>query len=149
MPKRGTRQPATEKAPESAALQLLDGGGDTTVPAPVDPPDWLSDEATTLWHTLAPHTAPGTLTEGTAPAFAFLCNALATYVDADQMVQTAGVLIAEGQGLAPNPALAIRERADATVGKWARHFGLIPDPHTAAPATTQRPRTLPHLVEGG
>ncbi|MFI0406603.1 P27 family phage terminase small subunit [Actinomadura sp. 3N508] len=149
MTKRGNRQPGQE-APESAALQLLDGGGtNTTVPAPVDPPDWLSDEATTIWHTLAPRTAPGTLTQGTAPAFALLATALATYIDADQMIQTAGVLIAEGQGLAPNPALSIRDRADAAVGKWAKLFGLLPDARTAAPATPEQPRTLPHLVEGG
>ncbi|WP_433464154.1 P27 family phage terminase small subunit [Spirillospora sp. CA-128828] len=150
MAKRGTPQPG-RKAPESAALQLLDGGGNTTttVPAPVDPPDWLSPEAATIWHTLAPRTPPGALTEATAPAFAMLCNALATYTEADQLIQTAGILIAEGQGLTPNPALAIRDRADTTVGKWAKLFGLLPDTRTAAPATPERPRTLPHLVEGG
>lgn len=150
MSKRGNRQPGQE-APESAALQLIAGGGTTTVPAPggpPDPPDWLSTEAATIWHTLAPHTAPGTLHEGTAPAFALLATALATYIDAEQMVQTAGVLIAEGQGLAPNPALSIRDRADATVAKWAKLFGLLPDARTAAPASPERPRTLPHLVEG-
>ncbi|WP_141575878.1 P27 family phage terminase small subunit [Actinomadura sp. WMMA1423] len=148
MPKRGTRPPTAPQA-EAAALELVDGDTQSQPgPVPVDPPEWLSEDATTLWHTFAPHTAPGTLTPGTASAFALYCNALATYAEADQMVQTAGVLIADGQGLAPNPALAIRDRADTTIHRWANLFGLLPDPRTAAPAGTDRPRTLPHLVEG-
>lgn len=139
---RGNREPT--------ALTLL-GTGQADQPAPVDPPEWLSPDALDVWQTLAPQTAPGSLTEATAPTFAMLATALATYVEADQLIQSAGLLITAGMDLVPNPALAIRERADATAAKWARLFGLLPDPSGRAKAigpTGQKTRGLPHLIEG-
>ncbi|KAB2344868.1 P27 family phage terminase small subunit [Actinomadura rudentiformis] len=118
----------------------LDGGKT----AAVEPPGWLADEARSVWAQLAPVTAPGTLTAATAAAFALLCTAVATYAESDQLVQEAGMLIAEGQALVPNPALAIRSQADGTFGRWAREFGLTPDSQTPADAG---PRGARHLRE--
>jgi P27 family predicted phage terminase small subunit len=108
------------------------------------PPSWLSPEAQDIWRTLAPLVPAGRLTEATADLFAMYAVSLATYREADGLVQEAGILIAAGQDLAPNPALPIRGQADQTAARWARTFGLSPD---TAPANQPR-RKLPHLVEG-
>ncbi|WP_242882601.1 P27 family phage terminase small subunit [Actinomadura litoris] len=124
----------------AVATEPLDGSG----PAAVEPPVWLATEARAVWTQLAPVTAPGTLTFATASAFALLCTAVATYAESDQLVQEAGMLIAEGQALVPNPALAIRGQADGTFARWAREFGLTPD---SQPPPQTGPRSLRHLRE--
>jgi phage terminase small subunit len=74
---------------------------------------------------------------------------LATYREADSIITASGVLIAVGQDLAPNPALGIRNGADATAARWAKTFGLTPDSQPLAPPQAHEgPRRLPHLVEG-
>lgn len=119
-------------------------GNSDPAPSPANPPAWLPTAAHEVWTQLAPHVPPGRLTPATAHAFAMLCVAVATYTEANQLVQDGGLLIAEGQALIPNPALAIRDRNDAIITKWAREFGLTPD--TNKP-TGKTPRRLPHLVE--
>ncbi|MEV5710158.1 P27 family phage terminase small subunit [Actinoallomurus sp. NPDC052274] len=129
-------------------LRVLDGAGSGAAPDPVDPPEWLSDEAAEIWRALAPRTAPGTLTPSTAWAFAMLCTELATFADAEQLVQEAGIIVADGQNLVPNPALAIRRQADGIAGRWAAQFGLTPD-SAAADAAAGQSRQMRHLIEGG
>ncbi|MEU6033984.1 P27 family phage terminase small subunit [Actinomadura sp. NPDC047616] len=119
----------------------LDGGKG---PAAVEPPAWLAPDARNVWAQLAPVTAPGTLTAATAHSFALLCTSVATYAESDQLVQEAGMLIAEGQALVPNPALAIRNQADGMIARWARLFGLTPD---SQPPSETAPRKLRHLRE--
>ncbi|MBO2459799.1 P27 family phage terminase small subunit [Actinomadura violacea] len=124
----------------TAVPQPLDGSG----PAAVEPPGWLATEARTVWAQLAPVTAAGTLTPATATSFGLLCTAVAAYAESDQLVQEAGMLIAEGQALVPNPALAIRAQADGTFARWAREFGLTP---ASQPPPPTGPRSLRHLRE--
>jgi phage terminase small subunit len=69
---------------------------------------------------------------------------MATFAESDQLVQEAGMLIAEGQALVPNPALAIRTQADGMFARWARLFGLTPD---SQPPAAGGPRKLRHLRE--
>lgn len=134
-------------------LTVVDGAG--TKPSAgadsVEPPSWLSAEAAEVWRTLAPHTAAGTLTPGTAWTFAMCCTELATYAEAEQLVQDAGMLIADGQTLGPNPALQQRRQADAVAARWLPQFGLTPESAAklGGPADSGKARTLPHLVEGG
>lgn len=102
---------------------------------PVDQPPWLDDDAKAVWDRLAPVVPPGRLTPATAETFGLLCVALATYAEAHSLIQTTGLLIAEGQNLAPNPALPIRTQHDAVAAKYLRAFGLTPDqPQTSRPA---------------
>ena len=130
-------------------LKVVDGGGHkpTAAPAPVEPPPWLSAEAREVWAALAPRTAAGTLTPATAWTFALLCVEFSTYVEAEQLVQEAGLLIADGQNLVPNPALQLRRQADGIAGRWAAQFGLTPA-SARGTGESERPRQLPHLVEG-
>lgn len=107
------------------------------------PPAWLSTAAREVWQRLAPHVPPGTLTEASADLFGITCTTMATYTEADGIVESAGLLIAAGQDLVPNPALAIRTTADAGIARWARVFGLIPDTTTN---TTPKPGTGPKRI---
>lgn len=113
-------------------------------PPPLPPPR-LSDEARAVWERLAPHTAPGSLTAGTADLFAMLCTQVATWHEADQLVSEAGILTASGAELGVNPALAVRDHADQMTMRWAKAFGLMPG--TPAPAPPGRPGALRHLRE--
>jgi P27 family predicted phage terminase small subunit len=115
-----------------------------TVPLP-DPPGWLGDDARKVWDRLAPLVPDGNLTEATAEAFALCCVAVATYSEAHGIVIEAGLLIAEGQALLPNPALAIRTTHNALTASWLKTFGLTPD----TPPSTKPGRGgyRPHLVE--
>ena len=101
------------------------GGGPE--PHPVTCPDWLAEEARAVWTRLAPDVPPGRLTRHTREAFAQLCVALATYTEADQLITSTGLMVAQGQDVVPNPALAIRDRQSATVATWLKAFGLTPD----------------------
>ena len=128
-------------------LRVVDGGGGGDAPASVGLPPWLSSDAREVWAALAPRTAAGTLTPATAWTFGFLCTEYASYIEAEQLVQEAGLLIADGQNLVPNPALLLRRQADGIAGRWAAQFGLTPASARGA-GESDRPRQLPHLVEG-
>ena len=116
--------------------------------AAVEPPEWASPEARTIWASLAPHVTPGSLTTATAPSFAMLCATLATYIEAAGMVDAAGALIAEANStdLVINPALPIRVQADAMYSRAAQEFGLTPatqpDPDQGAGAARRPRRTV-------
>ena len=125
------------------------GGDDTQPPGDVpsalpDPPEWLSDEARALWDRLAPVVPAGNLTVANAELFAMFCTSLATYAEADGIINAAGLLITAGQDLIPSPALQIRTQADGLAGRWAKTFGLTPD---AAPAKPARGGGMRHLRE--
>lgn len=117
------------------------GDGPSALP---DPPEWLSAEARTLWDRLAPVVPPGNLTVASAELFGMLCTSLATYAEADGIINAAGLLITAGQDLIPSPALQIRTQADGLAAKWARTFGLTPD---AAPAKPAKGGGMRHLRE--
>lgn len=156
------------RTPDGGALYAVNGDGQAEAPPPPpDFPSWLPDinigdaetpaltahPARLHWDRLAPLCAPGTLTEATAPTFAMLCVAMATYAEADEILQAAGLLIpGEGNYLMENPALKVRDRADAQISKWAKMFGLSPDGRPRAlpaPQGKNEPARhgLPHLYE--
>lgn len=119
--------------------------GSSQVPAPPpEPPDWLAGDAREVWDRLSPLTAPGRLTAATSEAFAMLCVSLATYAEADELLRENSLLLFDGQTPYPHPALAIRDRQDATAARWLKTFGLTPD---AEPARDPGPYRPPHLVE--
>jgi phage terminase small subunit len=72
-----------------------------------------------------------------------LCTQVATFWEADKLVQDAGLLTVDGLDITVNPAVAIRDRADGNTMRWAKAFGLMPDQPQAAP---QRPG-MRHLRE--
>jgi len=108
--------------------------GTAPPPPPPGPPGTLSAAARDVWERLAPHVPDGKLTAATADLFAMLCVQVATWHEADQLVNDAGLLIAAGQDLVPSPALTIRVQADVMTGRWAKLFGLTPDVPAAAPS---------------
>jgi P27 family predicted phage terminase small subunit len=93
----------------------------------VAPPAWLSDDGKTYWADLLRHLDNGVVKPADVHAFAMLCNELATYAEADAIVQEAGILIDTGAGLATNPALTIRSNAAAAVQKWSAYLRITPD----------------------
>jgi P27 family predicted phage terminase small subunit len=126
------------------------GGRDEQAATPVPAaPDWLSNPAKELWTILAPQLPAGILAAADTTAFAMLCNALATYIEADGIVQQTGILITGPQGdLMDNPALRIRDRAAGDIQRLGSRFGMTPAerlPTITPPG--DGPRRLPHLRE--
>jgi len=110
---------------------------------PLPPPDSLSGKARDTWTRLAPLVPDGRLTEATADMFAMLCTQIATWQEAEELVQETGILTVAGQDLVTNPALAIRDHADTMTARWAKAFGIAPDaPQAAAPSGRTGPRHL-------
>ena len=109
-----------------------------------DAPGWLGDEARNVWDRLAPQVPDNKLTAATAEAFALLCISLATYQEAHSIITDSGMLIAQGQDLIPNPALAIRSQQNPVAAAWLKTFGLTPD---TPPSTKPGRGYRPHLVE--
>jgi len=120
------------------------GASSRAAAPPLPPPGNLSDGAASVWRRLAPLVPPGKLTPATSDLFAMFCAQVATWWEASELVDAAGLLTAVAAELAVNPALAIRDRADQMTQKWARAFGLMPD-EPAAPAG--RPAGIRHLRE--
>ena len=114
-------------------------------PALPDPPAMLGDDALKVWTRLAPIVPDDKLTQQTADAFAQLCIALATYEEAHGIIIEAGLLIAQGQDLVPNPGYPIRSHQGGVALNLLRLFGLTPDqPPSTKPG---RGGYRPHLVE--
>jgi P27 family predicted phage terminase small subunit len=101
--------------------------GETSTPLEVAAPAWLSEGGRQYWADLARHLPPGQLRPADVHAFAMLCNELATYADADAIVQESGLLLESGvAGLVVNPALTIRNTAAAAMARWATYLRLTP-----------------------
>jgi phage terminase small subunit len=115
----------------------------TAAPAHLPPPDGLAPDAALIWDRLAPLVPAGKLNPATGDLFAMLCTQLATFWEADKLVQETGILTVDGLAITVNPAVAIRDRADGMTMRWAKVFGLMPDQPQAAP---QRPG-MRHLRE--
>jgi P27 family predicted phage terminase small subunit len=110
---------------------------------PLPPQDGLSDRARDTWTRLAPLVPDGRLTEATADMFAMLCTQIATWREAEELVQETGILTVAGQDLVTNPALSIRDHADSMTARWAKAFGIAPDsPQAAMPQGRTGPRHL-------
>lgn len=90
---------------------------------PPSPPSWLTDGAKEAWQRLAPHAKP---TPADVDEFAAYCEAISEFQAATGEVKATGLLIAdmEGNTLA-NPALAIRDSADAKLSKWSQRFRWV------------------------
>jgi len=116
--------PAPDNLPNSA---VPEGGG-----AVVQAPAWLSDTGRGYWADLLRHLPAGAVTPADSHALGMLANELATYADADSLVQEAGILITANNGdLVPNPALPIRDRASAAVARWSAFLRISPDTRQA------------------
>jgi P27 family predicted phage terminase small subunit len=98
-------------------------------------PDWLSDKARAIWDRLAPSlTARKVLTSWDADAFAVLCEALARYATATQLVNGSALLVPGPGGLVPNPALKVQADAERVFLTYAARFGLTPSDRQAIKA---------------
>ncbi|WP_204456185.1 phage terminase small subunit P27 family [Actinokineospora baliensis] len=127
----GKRGPAAKPT----ALRILHGDRpdriNTNEPAPPEQeitcPDWASDAARAIWERLAPGLAArGVLTAWDTDAFLVLCEALARYRAATQLVNGSALLVQGGSGLMKNPALVVQADAERTFLQFAARFGLTP-----------------------
>lgn len=132
----GKRGPAAKPT----ALRVLHGDRKDRVndsePAPpthdIDCPDWASDHARGIWARLAPGLAErGVLTEWDTDAFLVLCEALARYKAATQLVNGSALLVQGGTGLMKNPALQVQSDAERVFLQFAARFGLTPSDRQA------------------
>src|SRR5689334_7358582 len=122
---RGSASPAP--APEPRGGPDDDSGDVGAVPVPQSPPAWLSETGREYWADLYRHLPPTAITATEVHALAMLCNALAAYADADAVVQQAGIIITDAVGgLVPNPALVIRDRAEAAYARWSAYLRITP-----------------------
>lgn len=108
----------------------------TDEPAPPESevvcPDWASDQARGIWNRLAPGLSErGVLTAWDADAFLVLCEALARYRSATQLVNGSALLVQGGSGLMKNPALQVQADAERTFLQFAARFGLTPSDRQA------------------
>ena len=93
----------------------------------IECPAWASDQARDVWARLAPGLeSRGVLTVWDADAFLVLCEALARYRTATQLVNGSALLVQGGSGLMKNPALQVQAEAERTFLTCASRFGLTP-----------------------
>jgi P27 family predicted phage terminase small subunit len=109
-------------------------------PANAQPPAWLCEDGRGYWHDLARHLNPGVIKPADAHAMGMLCNALATYAEADKAVQDEGILWRGEGGAVAHPALAIRAAAEASVAKWSAYLGITPADREAHRRTGEQAR---------
>ena len=85
------------------------------------------EAAATIWQRLAPGLEErGVLTAWDVDAFVVLCEALARYRSATQLVYGSALLVQGGAGLMKNPALQVQAEAERTFLQFAARFGLTP-----------------------
>lgn len=90
-------------------------------------PDWASEVARSIWDRLAPGLiSRGVLTVWDTDAFLLLCEALARYRAATQLVNGSALLVQGGSGLMKNPAPIVQGEAERTFLQVAARFGLTP-----------------------
>ncbi len=91
-------------------------------------PRWLSVEGRREWRRIAPRLfGCGLLTEVDGVSLALLCEALAQYVSAKEIVDKEGVLARSDKGnWYLHPAVGVMTSARGEVLKWAREFGMTP-----------------------
>lgn len=127
----GKRGPAAKPT----SLRILHGDRkdrvNTSEPVPpalaIEPPEWLSDKARAIWDRLAPSLiARKVLSSWDTDAFGVLCEALARYATATQLVNGSALLVPGGGGLVPNPALKVQGDAERVFLTYAARFGLTP-----------------------
>jgi P27 family predicted phage terminase small subunit len=130
-------------APKPTSLRVLHGDRkdriNTNEPVPaaseITAPDWLSDKASAIWDRLVPSlTARKVLTSWDVDAFAVLCEALARYATATQLVNGSALLVPGPGGLVPNPALKVQADAERVFLTYAARFGLTPSDRQAIKA---------------
>ncbi len=108
-------------------------------------PTWMSKEAKKLWRSLCPLLdVNAVLTELDGPALALLCEALAEYTKADQVLRQAEESNApfctkSARGTTTHPAARIKSKAWANAVALLREFGCTPAARASvevAPADT-------------
>jgi P27 family predicted phage terminase small subunit len=122
-------------APKPTQLLILHGDrkdrvndAEPTPPANgITCPEWASEDARSIWQRLAPSlTKRGVLTRWDMDAFLVLCEALARYRSATQLVNGSALLVQGGSGLMKNPALMVQADAERTFLIYAARFELTP-----------------------
>lgn len=112
-------------------------------PAGAEPPAWLSDDARVHWAHYAPMLlALGVLTVADRDSLAVMCEALADYLAARDVVRAEGMTYTAtsdrgGESLRARPEVQIASDAYRRYVNVARDFGLAPAPrakvHAAEP----------------
>lgn len=111
----------------------------------LDPPADLPPEVRAIWtQTLTQLNEAGTLRHADPNSLHAYATAVHTHNQADQLINSSGVLLNVEGKPAPNPALAIRTQAATTIARFARQFRLnrpgVVAPH-GAEVRMRGPRT--------
>jgi P27 family predicted phage terminase small subunit len=94
----------------------------------IEPPDWLSELAKSIWRELAQDLAAcGILRQTDLNQFAVYCDSLATFREAQGMLAREGLLITDEKGnVRRHPAEMIKSSAFARIKSLAVEFRLTP-----------------------
>lgn len=124
-------------APKPTNLRILHGEENRRInrkePQPptyeAHPPEWISEGAQAVWERLAPSLRDrGLLTPWDVDTFAVLCDAVAQYREASELVARSGLLIKGQRGteVRKNPAMQLVRDLAQTIRAYAQEFGLTP-----------------------
>lgn len=96
-------------------------------------PSWLSDQAKTVWRSLAKDLhARGVLTAWDVHAFAVFCEAVVHHRKGCEMVDGSAILVKGAHGaLVKNPGLQIVRDSAQIIRAFAQEFGLTPSARSA------------------
>lgn len=87
----------------------------------------MSDDAHAVWDQLAPDlTRVGVPTTWDVPAFVMVCEALARYRQATNLVNGSALLVQGPNGFIKNPTLLVHWEAEVTFAQLGARFGLTP-----------------------
>jgi P27 family predicted phage terminase small subunit len=97
-------------------------------PSDGEPPEYLSEEAKTVWRVVAPQLLEhGLLTEMDEPLLTAYCEAVVTHRMATEEVRANGITVTGVRGgLVKNPACTVADEAAKAVRSFAMEFGLTP-----------------------
>jgi len=111
-------------------------------------PSHLTGEARRAWNEMAPRTYTiGLLAPVQAPAFACLCQAIATNAKATRMIAKQGEVVYGVNGtMKQNPWVTIAKNAKVEILRFSAEFGITPSSQSRATAADMEQMSLAELL---